>query len=160
MMIIMGLYVHYTVESETEIKTTPEKIWEFFYKMEDNYKIWHPECHHYWHWTKGRPFEKGSRIVSEETIGGHKSKIKATVLVSVKNKEIALKPVWPLSFMCPKLEWNFQTSGENTLFVARTHYKFGRLFLLFKKATVYQIIFLTKKHMDEEGENLKSLLEG
>lgn len=155
----MGLYKHYAVESTTEIKTTPEKIWEFFYAIENNYKIWHPECHNYWHWLKGNPLEIGSKIDSEETIGGHKSKIKATVIASVKNKEIALKPVFPLSFMCPKLEWVFEPSGENTLFIARTHYKFGRIFLAFKKKTVDEIISLTREHMDEEGDNLKRILE-
>jgi hypothetical protein len=70
----IGLYKHYIVESVTEIKTTPENIWAFFYKIEDNYKIWHPECHHYWHWLKGNPLEIGSKIDSEETIGGHKSR--------------------------------------------------------------------------------------
>jgi hypothetical protein len=77
----------------------------------------------------------------------------------VENQKIVLKPVFPLSFMCPKMEWIFESSGDNTLFIARTHYKFGRIFLAFKKKTVDEIISLTKKHMDEEGDNLNRILD-
>ena len=155
----MGIFKKIVIESSTKIETTPEKIWNFFSKIEDNYKRWHPEDHQFWHWTKGKPLEVGSKIDSEETVGGHKGGIKATVIESVKNKKIALKPAWPLSFMCPKLEWIMETKNNNTYFVAQTHYKFGKLFLTFKKNTVDQILYLTKKHMDEEGENLKKILE-
>jgi len=155
----MGIYKYPVVESITEIKTTPEKIWEFFYKIEDNYKTWHPECHNYWRWIKGNPLEIGSKMDSEETIGGHKSQIKCTVIESVENQKIAMKTVFPLSFMCPKMEWIFEPSGENTLFIARTHYKFGRIFLALKKKTVAEILSLTQKHMDEEGNNLKKIAD-
>jgi len=155
----MGIFKHQIIESATEIKTTTEKIWEFFYKIEENYKRWHPECHQYWRWSKGNPLEIDSKIDSEETIGGHKSRIKATVIESVKNQKIALKPVWPLTIMCPKIEWIFEPSGENILFIARTHYKFGKIYRTFQKNAVKEIIYLTKKHMDEEGDNLKKILE-
>jgi hypothetical protein len=61
--------------------------------------------------------------------------------------------------MCPRLEWIIKTKDNNTYFVAKTYYKFGKLFLTFKKDTVNQMLYLTKKHMDEEGENLKKILE-
>jgi uncharacterized C2H2 Zn-finger protein len=155
----MGVYKHYIVESITEIRTTPDKIWGFFYDLEDNYTRWHPECHNYWRWIKGTPLELGSKMDSEETIGGHKSRVRATVVTSVENRKVALKPVFPISFMCPKLEWVFEPKGDYTLFVARTHYKFGRIFLALQKKTVDEIISLTQKHMDEEGDNLKRILD-
>ena len=70
-----------------------------------------------------------------------------------------VRPAWPLSFMCPKLEWNIEKKGEDTYFIAQTHYVFGKIFLTLKKKTVDEILFLTQKHMDEEGENLKNILE-
>jgi hypothetical protein len=48
----MGLFKPFTVESVTEINTTPEKIWDFFLNIEKSYKRWHPECHNHFHWKK------------------------------------------------------------------------------------------------------------
>ena len=155
----MGIFKHKVVESAAEIRTTPDKIWEFFYNLEDNYTRWHPECHNYWRWIKGNPLEIGSKIDSEETIGGHKNRVRCTVIESVENERIALKPVFPVSFMCPKLEWVFEPKGDHTLFIARTHYKFGRIYFNLRQSKVNEILSLTRKHMDEEGDNLKKLLE-
>ncbi|MCD4746258.1 MAG: hypothetical protein K8R58_08160 [Bacteroidales bacterium] len=62
----MGLFKQYIIKSSIKIKATPEKIWNFFYNIEDNYKNWHPKDHNYFHWTKGNPLEVGSEIDSEE----------------------------------------------------------------------------------------------
>ena len=154
----MGLFLEFVITSSTRIDSTPEKIWDFFYDMENNYTKWHTD-HNFWHWTRGKPLEVGSKIDSEETVGGHKGGIKSTVTESVENEKIVLRPAWPLSFMCPKLEWIIEKKGEDTYFIAQTHYVFGKIFLTLKKKTVDEILFLTQKHMDEEGENLKNILE-
>ena len=36
--IIMELFKKYMIESSVEIRTTPDKIWDFFYNLENNYK--------------------------------------------------------------------------------------------------------------------------
>jgi hypothetical protein len=154
----MGLFVDYVITSSTIINATPEQIWDFFYHIENNYKKWHND-HDFWRWTQGEPLEVGSKIDSQETVGGHKGGIKASVIESVKNKKIALRPVWPLSFMCPKLEWIIEKKGEGTHFIAHTHYHFGKIYLTLRKKSVNEILFLTQKHMDEEGQNLKNILE-
>jgi hypothetical protein len=47
----MGVFREFIIESSTEIQTTPEEIWDFFFDIEDNYKKWHPSNHHFWRWT-------------------------------------------------------------------------------------------------------------
>ena len=81
----MKLFKKYIIKSSVEIKTTPEVVWDFFYKIEANYKNWHPKDHNYFRWTKGKPLEVGSEIDSEEIMDGHKVKIKGTCIESVKN---------------------------------------------------------------------------
>jgi hypothetical protein len=51
-----------------EIRTTPEKIFEFFYSLVDDasYRAWHPDDHVAMHWTKGSPWQEGSVIYAEE----------------------------------------------------------------------------------------------
>jgi hypothetical protein len=154
----MGLFVDHVITSSTIIYATPDLIWDFFYHIENNYGKWHPD-HDFWHWTQGEPLALGSKIDSRETVGGHTGGIRATVIESVKNNKIVLRPAWPLSFMCPRLEWIIERKGEFTCFIARTHYVFGKIFLTLRKKSVDEFLYLTQKHMDEEGVNLKKILE-
>ena len=41
----MTLFKQLVLRESIEIKTTPEKILEFFTNLEQNYKTWHPEDH-------------------------------------------------------------------------------------------------------------------
>lgn len=154
----MGLFKQFIVKSSTEINSTPENIWNFLYKIEDNYKDWHPKEHKYFHWTKGNPLEVGSKFDSEEIVDGHKVKIKGICIESLKNRKIALKPSWPISFMCLKIEWIIETKENVTIFTAQTYYKFGKLFLMFKKDRAENMMDVAQKHMDEEGLNMKNIL--
>ena len=88
----MSIYTQFIVKSSTEIKTTPEEIWNFFKNIEENYKMWHPKDHVYFHWIKGTPLEVGSKFDSEEAVDGHKVRIKGTCIESEKNKIIVFKP--------------------------------------------------------------------
>ncbi|MEN6379426.1 MAG: hypothetical protein ABFD15_07600 [Methanofastidiosum sp.] len=53
-----------------------------------------------------------------------------------------------------------EPNGNSSIFTVVTYYKFGRLFLKFSKDKVEHILETTEKHMDEEGRNLKRILEG
>lgn len=155
----MSIYTQFIVKSSTEIKTTPEEIWNFFKNIEENYKMWHPKDHVYFHWIKGTPLEVGSKFDSEEAVDGHKVRIKGTCIESEKNKIIVFKPNWPVSFICPRIEWIIEKKGENSVFIANTYYKFGKMYLKTKKEKVDFILKIAQNHMDEEGGNLKKILE-
>ncbi|SHF58739.1 hypothetical protein SAMN05444274_106284 [Mariniphaga anaerophila] len=155
----MKLIKNYVIESSTGINAAPDKIWKFFHNLESNYKTWAPEEHHYFRWTKGEPLTRGAKFDSLEIVDGHKTRIKGACIESVKNKKITFKPAWPTSIMCTKLEWIIKPREEKTLFVAKTHYKFGKLFLVLRKGTVKKIFETTQKHMNREGLNLKKIME-
>lgn len=155
----MGLYKRYVIESSIEINTTPDRIWNFFYNLENHYQEWYPEEHHFFCWTKGGSLEVGSEFDSLEIVDGHKTRLKGKCVVAIKDKEIAFKPAFPASIMCTKLEWIFEPKGDTTIFKANTYYKFGKIFLTYKNEGANQIMAITKKHMDTEGRNLKKILE-
>lgn len=155
----MELFKKYIIESSIEIKTSPDKIWDFFYNLEKNYKEWYPEEHHFFRWTKGKPLEIDSKFDSLEIVSGHKTRLKGKCIEAIKNKNIAFKPAFPASIMCTKLEWIFESNGETTVFLAKTYYKFGKIFLSLKKGAAKEIMKITKRHMDTEGVNLKNILE-
>ena len=155
----MVIFKKYIIKYSTEINTSPEKIWDFFYNLESNYQKWHPTDHQFFRWIRGKSLEVGSKFDSKEIVAGHKTKLKGVCIESVKNKKIVFKPIWPISFICPKIEWDFEQQGKKTIFTAQTHLKFGRIFLALKKDAVKELMEISKKHMDEEGMNLKNILE-
>lgn len=155
----MEIYKEFVLKHSIEINAPPEKVWNFFYNIEKNYKIWHPKDHILFEWTKGNPLEVGSTIYSEQKMGGELAKLKGTCTEIIPNKKITFKFDFPTSFMCPKIEWLIESKGKNSIFTAVTHYKFGKLFLKLSKDKAEHILETSEKHMDEEGRNLKKILE-
>jgi len=100
-----------TLRDSIEIKTTPEKIFDFFVHFEENYLAWHPD-HVKSYWI-GKPAKEGSILYCEEYLHGKLHRMK---------------------FRITKVELN--------------------------RKIEYKLLEAGKKHMKEEGENLKRLLEG
>ena len=155
----MEIYKEFVLKHSIEIDAPTEKVWDFFYNIEKNYKIWHPEDHILFKWTKGNPLEVGSTIYSEQSMNGEIAKLKGACTEIVPNRKIVFKLDFPTSFMCPKIEWLIEPKGKKSIFTAVTYYKFGRLFLKFSKDKVDYILETTQKHMKEEAENIKLILD-
>ena len=92
-------------------------------------------------------------------MSGEVAKLKGSCTEIILNRKIVLKFDFPTSFMCPKIEWLIEPKGKSSVFTALTYYKFGRLFLKFSKDKVDYILETSNKHMQEEGENIKNILE-
>ena len=91
----MSLFKLFILEDSIEIKTTPEKIWEFFANLEQNYKSWHPEDHVLFKWTRGKPMTTGSAWYGEEFLGGNLKKFKGTIGEVVPNRKIVFQYAFP-----------------------------------------------------------------
>lgn len=143
-----------TLKDSIEIKTTPEKIFEWFLHFEENFHAWHPD-HIECRWLKGKPFEEGSILYVEEYLHGKPHKMKFLGTKVEPNRKIEYKLLFPISIICPKGSFSIEPKGESCIFTATLSFRFGWLFSRFAKDRVEAI----KKHMKEEGENLKRLLE-
>ena len=144
-----------TTQDSVEIETTPEKVWEFWADMDKNYKTWHPQDHILFRWTKGKPMEEGSTMYAEEVVGGKLVKGKATFADIVPNRHFTLNPPFPQSLFC-QYEYKIEPKGSKTVFTALTHLKFPA----FSEKHIQRVIKLGEKHIKEEGENMKKILEG
>ena len=150
----MAFLKRIVLKDTVEINTTPEKIWDFWANMDKNYKAWHPEDHILFRWTKGRPMEEGSTIYAEEVVGGQLLKGKVTCVGVIPNRKFALKLPFPRSLFC-KYEYLIEPRGENTAFTAYTYLKYP----VFAQKRIDSVIEVGEKHVREEGENLKRILE-
>lgn len=150
----MKLFNQLVLANTVEINTKPEQIWQFWANMDKNYKSWHPEDHILFRWTKGKPMEEGSKIYAEEIVGGKLLKIKVTCVDVIPNRKFALIYPFPTSLFA-KYEYVIEPRGKNTAFTAYTYLKYPS----FAKKRIQSAVEIGEKHVREEGENLKKILE-
>ncbi len=163
----MSIFKQLVLKDSIEIKTTPEKIWEFFTNLEQNYKTWHPEDHVLFKWTKGKPMETGSEWYGEEYVHGKLMKGKGTIGQVIPYRKIVFKNAFPASIASPGFEWLIEPKGSNSVFTAVSYVRaegiMRKLIPIFHHhdyKNMETLIAVGKKHVKEEGENLKKILEG
>ena len=155
----MSLFSQLVLSDSIEIKTTPEKIWEFFTNLEKNYRAWHPQDHILFKWTKGKPMESGSNWYGEEVVRGKVFKLKGTIGEVIKNRKIVFKYSFPISLVAPRFEWLIESKGMNSIFTAKSYLRAGDLFYKLSRKEMETKIEMHNQHVREEGENLKKILK-
>lgn len=155
----MRLFEQLVLKDSIEIRTKPEIIWDFFTNLERNYKAWHPEDHILFKWIKGKPMESGSIWYGEEILKGKLKKLKGTIAEVIPNKKIVFKFSFPISILSPGFEWHVEPKNSGSVFTAIGYMRCFELFRSIAKNHVDTGIEAGKKHVKEEGENLKKLLE-
>ncbi len=159
----MALFKPFVLKDSIEIKTSPEKIWEFFENLEQNYKAWHPEDHIIFKWTKGNPMEVGSTFYAEEYAMGEIKKFKGTIDEVIPNRKIVFKYSFPASLVSLGFEWRIEPKGSTSVFTAVNYVRAERIMRILMKFSEYKtmetLVEVGKKHVKEEGENLKKILE-
>ncbi len=141
-----------------EIKTTPEKIWNFLINPE-NYTIWHPQDHIKVIWTEGKPFEVGSKFYSEQRVFGKVKKYNAKIREIIPNRKVIFTFKFPISIFSPQIEWRIEPKGSTTVFTAISYMRAGYLLKKLFKKGMNKLIEEHNRHVGEEGENLKKLME-
>jgi len=142
-----------------EIQTTPEKVWNFL-KNPDNYTIWHPQDHIRMNWTEGKPFELGSKFYSEQLVFGKVQKYNGQIKEIIPNRKVVFKFKFPVSLISPEIEWRIEQKGSKAVFTAISYIRAGYLFKKLFKKGMKKLITEHNRHVGEEGENLKKILEG
>ncbi|UCG56766.1 MAG: SRPBCC family protein [Phycisphaerales bacterium] len=158
----MALFEEVTLTESIEIKTTPEKIFEFLSHIVDDesYRAWHPEDHVALRWIKGEPFREGSVVYAEEYIHGKLHKLKFVITKVVPNRRIEFAPQSRLlRIYFPKNVFEIEQKGDTCLLTTTGRMRVGRLVKIFAKKQLEAGLASVRKHMKEEGENLKRILE-
>jgi hypothetical protein len=119
----------------------------------ENYRKWHPG-HVTAKWIRGNKFSEGSILYAEEYLGGSLEKLRFKVTQN-ENGLIEYNLLFPESIICPKGSFSFKPHKKGTIFTATLTFRFGWILSSLFKHKLKAI----KKHMKEEGENLKKLLE-
>ncbi len=158
----MSLFKQLVLRDSVEIETTPEKIWDFFYHLDRNYKSWHPKDHVVFRWT-GEPMEVDSKYYAEEYINGKLRKFYGTITEVIPYEKIVFKHGFPISLASGGFEIQLERKGSNTVFTAVNYINAEKIFRFIARFSEYRtlenMIEIGRKHTIEEGENLKKILE-
>ena len=158
----MSFFEDVILQDSIEIKASPEDIFNFLTSIVDDnsYRAWHKDDHVSFKWLKGNPWEKGSILYAEEYIHGKLHKLKFKITKIVQNQRIEYSPTSRfVSKFFPKNEFIIEPKGDACRFVAKGTYRIGKIGKIFFKRSIEKALWSVKKHMREEGENLRNILE-
>jgi hypothetical protein len=147
-----------TLKDTVEIEVSPEEIMEFFLNFQENFYAWHPDHVKCYYLTPG-PLKKDSIIYIEEYLYGKLRKLKLHITKVQPNSRIEYK-----TFLGTKGIFIIEPGETGTLFTAEM-YMGTTIPLLGKLRDRIMRMYFShqldglKKHMAEEGQNLKRILE-
>jgi uncharacterized protein YndB with AHSA1/START domain len=153
------LFKQLVLKNSIEIETSPERIWEFFAGLEQNYRTWHPEDHILFKWTRGTPMETGAHFYAEQYAMGKITKYKGTIGEVIPNRKIVFNLSFPMSLLSPKFEWQIEPKERNAVFTDISYLNFERFLRTFHRKDLENLIEAHHKHTGEERRNLKKILE-
>ncbi len=156
---IVKLQKHMTLVHEVNIKTSPDKIWNFLININKNYSSWHPKDHILFQWTNGAPFESGSTFYAEQYMMGEKIKYNGKITESMASEKITMTFSFPLSIITEKIEMIIENKGTYATFKHITYLRFKFLSrIIFKKQNIRMLNDMDA-HITTEGGNMKNILE-
>lgn len=138
-----------------EINARPEKLFAFFAGMETNYLRWH-EDHVLFRWIDEAELRPGVRFYFEERIAGKLLKKSVVFTQIVAGKLIEFAPTSRLfRFFLPRISFRVSTTPAGFSVTQEIVLRIGPLAARLNRRELEAV----RRHMIEEGENLKRLLE-
>lgn len=140
------------------IRTTPQKFFKWLESMPQEYGSWHPD-HVACRVLKGSLFQPGSEIECQEFLHGklHSMRFRMTKFDPEKRLEYSILGMGKGAFEAvPK--------GEEVEFIAELDLGsdtpiIGQLVDVVLRTLFYSRLMAMRQHMQEEGRNLKQILE-
>ena len=143
------------LEDRIVIAAPASRIFAFFDDMEAHYADWHPD-HILFEWRGKKGVAEGNVFYFEERIGG-KLMRKQVVFTRVRRDRLMVFAPTSrlLRLFLPRLSFETRETAEGTEFVAQIVVRAGPLAQWANRREFDAV----RRHMREEGENLKRLME-
>ena len=147
-----------SLRDSIEIETTPKQLFAWLERMPQEYESWHPD-HVSCRVLQGSMLEVGSEIEAEEYLHGklHSMRFRMTKVIPERRLEFDIEGMGRGAFEA-------QVAGEGLNFVAELDIGsdaplLGRLVDIVFHTFFGRRIEEMRRHMAEEGQNLKAILE-
>lgn len=136
------------------IDSPPEPVWEWLAALSQHYTEWHP-AHVSAEWVHGEPNQLGSVLEAVESLGGSREVLRLEMTSISPPHGFEYRIRGPISLLLPGGAFAVVPEDGGSRFTATISYRCGRLTeRLFQRRTAE-----LKRHMQEEGENLKRIIE-
>jgi len=146
-----------TLRHEIEIDASPQRVYAFFEKIEQNYAKWHPD-HRVFRWVTDGGLKQGAVAYSEQMMHGKLHKLRARFTKVIPNRIVEFKWVNPIiRFFAPRNVWIFEATDTGCKFIAEGDVRIGWISSRMKRVRI--ALDQGRAHLKEEGENLKQLVE-
>jgi Polyketide cyclase / dehydrase and lipid transport len=147
-----------TITDSIIINKKPEDVYNTLiaiFSSEENYRRWHPD-HVTCRWLKRTSNEISSVLFASEYLNGRLFKMKFEITQNDKPHFIGYKLKFPHSLIFPKGSFEFKEQNGQTIFIAQVAIRFYGVIKLLLPNTLDK----SRKHVEEEGVNLKRMVEG
>lgn len=147
-----------SITEETIVNVPTNDVFNFLVNIDSLYKVWHPKDHVFCRVLSGSLAKKGGRFHFLEIIGGFPLYLIAKITDVRENEYLEYVPAFPFSLLKngKGYFWIEKLSENQSKLTAYIEYggKFIDKFADFLVKTS-----AARKHIREEGENLKKFLE-
>jgi hypothetical protein len=140
----------------TDIAASPERVHAFFEAMEENYTRWHPD-HIVFRWLEpGRRVDEDSAFYIEERINGQllKRAMRFTRVEPARHLEFA-PDNGLIRFFLRSIVFAIEPTEAGCRLIQSLHIRIGPIGHWLNRRGFAAV----EKHMREEGENMKAILE-
>lgn len=144
------------LEETTSIHSSAEDVYRFFEEMAENYERWHPD-HIAFRWVGGDELERGTEAYFEERIGGKTQRKTVRFTEVVPDRYIEFRPTSRLvGLLMPHISFTIAPDREGCELTQRIEVRTGPVGAWLNRREFDAV----RTHMREEGENLRTVLEG
>jgi hypothetical protein len=144
------------LEDTTTIRAAPGRVFQFFEEMDRHYTAWHPD-HLRFGWESGRGVREGVVFSFDERIAGELLKKRVVFTRVVPDRHVEFAPTSRLvRFFLPRMAFHIEPRDGGSVVTALIHVRMGPLAAWLQRRQIAAV----RRHMREEGENLRRLLEG
>jgi uncharacterized protein YndB with AHSA1/START domain len=143
------------LSDSVDIDAPPETVFNWFAGLDQHYREWHPD-HRNCYWLHGHSLAPGSVLYAEEVLHGKLHKLRYKMTDIVKNQHARFRILGLIGLLVPHGEFRVEPRGGGTRFTATLYPRFGALLRLMLPGRVQALI----THQQEEGKNLKRIIEG
>ncbi|MFC4436405.1 MULTISPECIES: SRPBCC family protein [Natrialbaceae] len=143
------------LEETTGMKASPREVYHFFEKMEENYERWHPD-HITFRWVNGGALEEGGKAYFEEEIAGKMQKKTVRFTRIEPDRHIEFEPTSRvIKLLMPTISFTISPHSDGCELTQHIKVRTGPIGARINRREFEAV----RKHMKEEGENLKRILE-
>jgi len=143
-----------TLTDSINVDAPPERVWSWLAELAGHYPEWHPD-HISADWTCGEPNRVGSQLTAVENLAGHREELVFEMTKVDPPRRMEYRILGPHSIVIPGGSFSVVPRAGGSTFTAALSYRFG----WFAELLFGRRIAALRSHMDEEGRNLKQLVE-